>query len=260
MNNSKNLEGEDSIDTDLSTQPNRKSKSKRRHRKSCKNPTDESTSAPSSDVSRSESSVSESEGSPSDLVPTKGHSKKKTRDKALLSVLRRHEKILQKLAESHQDDDELSELVNGLSQNTLKNALQEERKNTLQNCSEPLETPRLKKGGTSASQVREASMALKEAFKTLLHGNEGEIVCELYQYAMQLAEQSGLSKIQFLNLLHTRVAIESNLGKYVRTALCTKMSLLKFTQGLEVFFWTGRAIPICLEKVPNIHWKESKHQ
>ena len=122
-------------------------------------------------------------------------------------MLRRHEKILQKLSESQQKDDDLSELVNGLSHYMLKNALQEERKITLQNCSKTLETPRLRKSGASASQVTEASMALSEAFKTLLNGNEGEIVCELYQYAVQLTEQSGFNKIQFLNLLHTRVAI-----------------------------------------------------
>ena len=146
------------------------------------------------------------------------------------------EKILQKLTESQQGDGELSELVNGLSRNTLKNALKNERKNTFQDFSEPLDVPKLKKRGASASQVKEASMALKEAYKTPLHGSEGGIVRELYQYAVQLAEKADFNKTQFLNLLRTRVATESNLGKYVRTALRTEMSLPQFTQGLEAFF------------------------
>ena len=77
----------------------------------------------------------------SDPAPTKRQPKRKTRDnKGLLSVLRRHEKILQKLSESQQEDDELSELVNGLSHNMLEDALQEEKEITLQNCSKTLES------------------------------------------------------------------------------------------------------------------------
>ena len=53
---------------------------------------------------------------------------------------------------------------------------------------------------------------------------------------MQLAERAGFNIIQFLTLLQTRVAMESNLGKYVRAALRTKIALPQFTQGLKAFF------------------------
>ena len=233
----KNLEEEEVINSDPPTKTRRKQKPRRSRRKTRKSSTDASTSASSSAVSNSETSASETDGSSSDSAPPKRRSKKKTRNnKALLNVLRRHEKILQKLTESQQNDDELSELVNGLSRNTLKNALKDGSKHTSLDHSEPLGMPKLKKKGASASQVKEASMALKEAYKTPLHGNEGGIVRELYQYAVQLAEKADFNKTQFLNLLRTRVATESNLGKYVRTALRTEMSLSQFTQGLEAFF------------------------
>ena len=238
MNNPKIEDDPEEVIPDPPSGSRKKQKTKRRHRRTRKSSTDASTSASSSAVSNSEgTSTSDTDGNSSDSAPAKRRSKRKTRDnKALLSVLRRHEKIIQKLSESQQQDDELSQLVNGLSKNTLKNALKEEKKNAFQDHSDPLETPKLKKRGASASQVKEASMALKEAYKTPLHGNEGGIVRELYQYAVQLAEKADFNKVQFLNLLRTRVATESNLGKYVRTALRTEMSLPQFTKGLEAFF------------------------
>ena len=130
-----------SVDTDSSTQPKRKSRSRRKQKRSQKSFTDASTSASSRALSNSETSEPETNESLSDPAPTKRQPKRKTRDnKGLLSVQRRHEKILQKLSESQQEDDELSELVNGLSHNMLEDALQEEKEITLQNCSKTLES------------------------------------------------------------------------------------------------------------------------
>ena len=127
-----------SVDTDSSTQPKRKSRSRRKQKRSRKSFTDASTSASLRALSNSSQKANESL---SDPAPTKRQPKRKTRDnKGLLSVLRRHEKILQKLSESQQEDDELSELVNGLSHNMLEDALQEEKEITLQNCSKTLES------------------------------------------------------------------------------------------------------------------------
>ena len=204
---------------------NRRARRGRRHSRSRRESSrsDSSISTASSRSANTDISNSDSE--------TDTRTAKQRPKRSLYRVLRKHEAILRKLAKDQ--DQDLGRLVNSLGKTQLKEATHQP--NQLR-AGKPIKVPKLSKTDARTSTLKEAVLTLKESFRTQLSGSENQTILDLVKSASVIAENSRLSKRQFLTLLKSRSVQDSTLGKFLRNAINRDTDIKTFLENVNVFF------------------------
>jgi hypothetical protein len=139
---------------------------------------------------------------------------RRSKNTKIKHVLGKHQKAIKKLAKKTvpkgEENDDLRQLINGLSNQSILDAV---RNSTLPNFpnnpNHPI-APKLRTNhGASVQTLRDTITSLKDLYRNQFQGRDNEDIDGLLRSASQLAEEGKLSEKNFYQLLKSRVQMGS---------------------------------------------------
>ena len=175
--------------------------------------------------------------------------------------MRRYEKVMQAAVAEERDEKKIGDLVNGFSRTQLRRAIEElDSKKEPEDENRPLEEPVLAKEEGSSQGYKEALLTLKEQFPQKLTGGDGFAVRELFRLTTRLTMRNSLNQKQFIEIMRSRVAPDSDLGQFVRSADRKNMPLKDFVAGLNVMFAVSEDYLYTLKKFQDFNGKDANNK
>ena len=175
--------------------------------------------------------------------------------------MRRYEKVMQAAVAEERDEKKIGDLVNGFSRTQLRRAIEElDSKKEPEDENRPLEEPVLAKEEGSSQGYKEALLTLKEQFPQKLTGGDGFAVRELFRLTTRLTMRNSLNQKQFIEIMRSRVAPDSDLGQFVRSADRKDMPLKDFVAGLNVMFAVPEDYLYTLKRFQDFNGKDANNK